>query len=70
MQKVMSKSDTTADWSIDFVQGFACAAGQLARHGHHTLARDLMTWNGLTLRDLADAEVESFDFDPIRRAMQ
>lgn len=63
-------SETTAATSPEWVQGFAAAAAQLARAGHHTHARDLMTGNGITLPDLINAEVEAFDFDPIRRAMQ
>lgn len=59
-------SDRDAEW----VQGFAAAAGEVARIGQPTMARDLLTGYGLTLPDLINAEVEAFDFDPIRRAVQ
>lgn len=67
----MSKSQTTIGWHrTEWVEGYACAVGTLARAGQDTLARDLMTGVGLTLCDLVHAEVGAFDLDPIRRAMQ
>lgn len=68
----MTDSTTTrALSSPDWVQGYAAAVADLARTSREdTLAKELMIGAGITLSDLVDAEVEAFDFDPIRRVMQ
>lgn len=42
----------------------------VARNGYPTVAKDVMTGNGVTLKDLERAKVEAFDMRPIREAMK
>lgn len=46
----------------EFYRGFAVAVGSLARdHGQPSMAADIMRCNGVSLQDLKNADVESFD---------
>lgn len=53
----------------EFYKGFVVAVGTLARNGYPSLATDVMTCNGVTLKELEDAGAEDFDLDPIREEM-
>jgi hypothetical protein len=44
-----------------FYQGFAVAVGTLARNGYPSMARDIMTCNGVTMEQLKEAGADKFD---------
>ncbi|MGA7793434.1 MAG: hypothetical protein WCA19_10375 [Candidatus Acidiferrales bacterium] len=52
----------------EFYRGFAIAIGSLARdHDQPTMAADIMRCNGVSLQDLKNANVESFDLAAIAK---
>jgi hypothetical protein len=54
----------------EFYQGFAVACATLVRsYDEPSMAKYIMTSNGITLRDLKGAGVEEFDLAPLRKAM-
>ena len=53
----------------EFYRGFAIAIGSLARdHDQPTMAADIMRCNGVSLQDLKNANVESFDLAAIAQS--
>lgn len=50
----------------EFYVGFAVAVASVAReHGSPSMARDIMVCNGVTMKNLRDADVADFDLEPL-----
>lgn len=67
----MTRPDATAAQYAEFYRGFAAALATLIRDfDQPTMAKNIMTSNGVTVRDLQRSKVEPFDLTPIRKAMR